>query len=259
MYLLYLIIALISTILAAMVGVGGGLIMVPVLTCFNNFSVASINVLASATGLVMAIVATTKQFLNKQKINVKITIFLVIGSILGSLIGTKVFKGGIKSLGGSDIVIIEAILLIGVLSFILYYVSNKSKYKSKNVKNLGVTIGIGLFTGIICAFLGIGGGVLNVPLLQYFFSMDIKEATRNSIFMIVFLQASKMVEIALTGGFASYNLEVLPVMIIGAVVGGLVGTSISRKNSAKTMNNIFKIVVIGIIIVNIINIAKVFI
>ncbi len=259
MYVIYLLIALIATILASMIGVGGGLIMVPVLTSINEFSVGTINILASVTGLVMAIVSTTRQFLNRQKINVKITIFLVVGSITGSLIGTRVFKGGIKSLGGNNIVIIEALILIIALGFILYYVSNKSKYKSKNVKNIGVTIGIGLFTGVICSFLGIGGGVLNVPLLQYFFSMDIKEATRNSIFMIVFLQASKILDVAVIGGFTSYNLEVLPVMIIGAVVGGLVGTSVSKKISNRIVNTLFKIVLIGIILINVVNIGKIII
>lgn len=86
--------------------------------------------------------------------------------------------------------------------------------------------------------------------------MDIKEATRNSIFIIVFLQASKIIEMAMTGGFASYNLEVLPVMIVGAVIGGLVGTTLAKKNSAKTVNTFFKIVVIEIILVNIVNIGK---
>lgn len=53
--------------------------------------------------------------------------------------------------------------------------------------------------------------------------MSSSEAARNSIIVIFFSQGSKIISIELTTGFSNYNLQSLPVMIIGGIVGGLIG------------------------------------
>ncbi|MCD8330303.1 MAG: sulfite exporter TauE/SafE family protein, partial [Lachnospiraceae bacterium] len=53
--------------------------------------------------------------------------------------------------------------------------------------------------GFLGAFLGIGGGPFNVAALTYFFSMDMKTAAQNSLYIIVFSQATGIAELLAAG------------------------------------------------------------
>ena len=61
---------------------------------------------------------------------------------------------------------------------------------------------------------------------------------------------------ALTTGFSSYKLEMLPLMMIGGVIGGIVGYRINKSVSEKNIITIFDTVLIIIVLLNVYNIFK---
>ncbi|MCG4734228.1 TSUP family transporter, partial [Casaltella massiliensis] len=113
-----------------------------------------------------------------------------------------------------------------------------------------------LFLGAISAFLGIGGGPINVATFTILFSMIANEAARNSILVIFFSQGSKIISIAVTTGFSSYNLDMLPYMLVGGVLGGIIGYKINKAVSEKSIIKIFNSVTLSIILLNLYNIFK---
>ncbi|MPQ44251.1 sulfite exporter TauE/SafE family protein [Clostridium tarantellae] len=257
MVILYFFVGFLATCIGAIAGIGGGFIISPILISIGTFSISTIGVLSSSTVLTMSIVSTIKQLVNKGKYEVRTTSLLIIGSIIGGIFGSDIFKYAVRSFSNKSMVeFIQSIILAIVLIFVLYYMRNKEKLRTYNVKNFIMCILIGLLLGMISAFLGIGGGPLNVAVLTIFFSMDTKSCVRNSIVMILFSQSAKLINIAITSGFVGMNLSVLPYMIVGGVVGGIVGSSVNKKISSENIVKLFDIILILMILVNIFNIVK---
>lgn len=255
MELICFIVAIIATTIGASSGIGGGVIIKPVLESMNIFTLPTVNFLSSATIFAMAVVSIAKQIKQKDKINFKNTSILAIGSIIGGIVGQKILRVLVSmSKDTSGISILQSIMLIVLLLFVFIYMRYKNKLKTYNLKNRFIIILIGIVLGAIAAFLGIGGGPINVAIFAIFFEMEAKEAARNSIIVIFFSQGAKILSVAFTTGFAVYNLTALPLMIIGGILGGFIGYKLNKTVSEKNILRMFNIVLILIILVNIYNI-----
>lgn len=137
--------------------------------------------------------------------------------------------------------------------------NNKDKFKSYHIENSVACIAIGLLLGAIASFLSIGGGPINVCVLTIFFSMNTKEAAVNSIITILFSQASKLVTVATSSGFSAFDLSMLPFMVVGGILGGIIGSRFNKLYSSETILKVFNVVLIALIILNFYNILSVFI
>ncbi|MGL5756937.1 MAG: TSUP family transporter [Paraclostridium sp.] len=257
MQILYFLVAIISTIIGSSVGIGGGVIIKPALDALSSYSLPTVNLLSSSTIFVMSIVTVVYQLKKKDKINPKNTIVVATGSIIGGIVGQKIMNLLVSTgINMSIINNIQSIMLILILLIVFLYMKNKEKVKTYNINNILIIGILGLVLGSISAFLGIGGGPINVAAFTILFSMSANEAARNSILVIFFSQGAKIFSIAATTGFSSYNLEMLPVMLIGGVMGGILGYRLNKSVSEKNIIKIFNMVLISIILLNIYNIFK---
>ena len=259
MTIIYFIIALLATTVGSMAGIGGGVIIKPILDFLGDFSLSTISVLSSFTVFSMAIVSIIKQIKYKFKLEVKKTVFIGIGSIIGGLLGENLLKLVIDIINQTLITTIQNFILAILLILVYIYMNNRNKFKSYHVENIFACSLIGLFLGLIASFLSIGGGPINVCILTIFFSMGTKEAAVNSIITVLFSQGSKLMTIATTTGFAIFDLSLLPLMIIGGLIGGLVGSNLNKKLSGSLILKVFNIVVLLLILLNIYNIVSTFI
>lgn len=252
----YFLIALGATILGAMAGLGGGVIIKPLLDFLGDYSLSTIGVLSSFTVFSMAIVSIIKQIRYKVKIEVRKTVLIGIGSIIGGVLGDKIINLILKVLSESLVTIVQNSILAILLIFIYIYMNNKEKYRSYKVNNSIACILIGLLLGSIASFLSIGGGPINVCVLALFFSMDTKEAAVNSIITILFSQGSKLITIITTQGLSGFDLTMLPYMVIGGIVGGMIGSKLNKKFNSAAILKVFNIVVLALILLNIYNIIS---
>lgn len=252
----YFLIALGATILGAMAGLGGGVIIKPLLDFLGDYSLSTIGVLSSFTVFSMAVVSIIKQIRYKVKIEVRKTVFIGIGSIIGGVLGDKIINLILKVLSESLVTIVQNFILAILLIFIYIYMNNKEKYKSYKVNNSIACILIGLLLGSIASFLSIGGGPINVCVLALFFSMDTKEAAVNSIITILFSQGSKLITIITTRGLSGFDLTMLPYMVIGGIVGGMIGSKLNKKFNSAVILKVFNVVVLALILLNIYNIIS---
>ncbi|MGY5265627.1 TSUP family transporter [Paraclostridium bifermentans] len=257
MQIIYFLVALFSTILGSSAGLGGGIIIKPVLDSLGDYALPTINLLSSSTIFIMSIVTVFYQLKKKDKINPKNTIVVATGSVVGGIIGQKLMSFILsKDINIGLINNIQSIIIIILLISVFLYMRNKDNIKSYKINNI-LAIGLlGLFLGAISAFLGIGGGPINVAAFTILFSMTANEAARNSILVIFFSQGSKIISIAVTTGFSSYNLDMLPYMLVGGVLGGIIGYKVNKAVSEKSIIKIFNSITLSIILLNLYNIFK---
>lgn len=254
MIIICFLIAIIATTIGASSGIGGGVIIKPVLESFNMFDLKTVTLLSSITIFSMAVVSLIKQIKMKDPINFKTTVTIALGSTLGGVLGEKLLKFMLSlSSNSKGVSILQSLMLIFLLAVVYVYINHKDKLKEFKVKSLILIFVVGLILGALASFLGIGGGPINVAIFALLFSMNTKDAARNSIILIFFSQGAKILSIALTTGFSSYNLKVMPYMIVGGVLGGFLGYKLNKSVSDKFITRLFNIVLIFIILVNIYN------
>jgi len=90
---------------------------------------------------------------------------------------------------------------------------------------------IGLVSGVASGLFGVGGGIVMVPAMMFFMSMDIKRAIGTSLAVII--------PTALMGSFKHYQqgnldwrvaLSLAPMAILGGYAGAWLTTQVSSAN-----------------------------
>lgn len=253
--ILYFIIGLFASILGSIAGLGGGVIIKPLLDLFGHFDLATIGVLSSATVLSMSTVSILSLKNCKIEINKAVSSTIAAGSIVGGIIGKGIFNYLINILAVTDsLAIFQSAFLVVLMLAIVLLINNTNKMSSYKVKNKIIIFVVGLILGLISAFLGIGGGPLNVVVLTILFSMSFKQAAFNSIFIIFFAQLSSLVLVGISTGFNPYDLSMLMYMIIGGLLGGWIGSNAANRISNKLVKRLFNFAIIAIILLNIYNV-----
>ncbi|MDC7125046.1 MAG: sulfite exporter TauE/SafE family protein [Spirochaetales bacterium] len=255
MQFLYLIISFTATCIGAISGIGGGVIIKPVMDSLSSFNVSVISFLSGLTVLGMTISSLIINRNSEIKLEKKTSTLLAFGSVLGGMGGKLVFEI-IKNNFGEEAIIgviqssVLSFLMIAVFLFTIF----KNKLPSASLKNGFLCFITGLILGSLASFLGIGGGPINLAILFLLFSMDSKTAARNSIFIIFFSQMTNFLFTLFSGNIPQFDPLVLILMITGGILGGIIGSRISKKISNRQIDFLFSIVMIFIIVVCIYNI-----
>lgn len=250
MLIIYMSIVLLSTIIGAVAGIGGGVIIKPLFDIFNFHDTSTISLYSSFVVLSMSTVSMIKLIKKKVNFNKKIIIAIVIGSVLGGISGQTLFSFMTESSKYSeDISLIQNVLLLITFVIILIYYVFKNKFSSYRVQNPLLIMLLGFTLGSISVFLGIGGGPLNILLLTLCFSYDQRESAVYSIAIIFFSQISKFITLIYKNSFHNYDMSIVPFLCITAVVGGYIGISLNRNISLKAIEKIYITTVVGLIFI----------
>lgn len=259
MELLYFLVSLVASTIGAISGIGGGVIIKPVLDATRTMSVSTISFLSGCTVLAMAIASMIRGRNSGVVIEKRKGTALAMGAALGGVGGKNLFEG-IKQFFGNDNLVggVQALLLLLITIGVLVYIKKKASINTHSVENLIGCFVIGLVLGLISAFLGIGGGPINIAVLYYFFSMDAKTAARNSIYIILFSQITSLLSTLLQGTVPEFAPFVLVMMMIGGILGATLGSAISKKLNADKVEKIFMGLLGIIIMINIYNMFNFF-
>lgn len=232
-----------------MTGMGGGVIIKPAVDMLGQFDAATIGILSSLTVLTMSIVSIWKQIRQRTKIDFQIALALAVGSVAGGWMGDMLLSQVIAVLDNQMVVILQNVFLGLLLLAVFLYMQFKSFLPSMHAKGMAAGLLTGMFAGMVSTFLGIGGGPINVAVLLFVFSMDTKSAAVNSIITIFFSQISKLSAVIVDGGFASYDLAVLPAMLIAAIIGGWLGAKLNKQLPEEKVELAFNIVQIVVLVI----------
>jgi len=240
MAILYFFISLGASIVGAISGIGGGVIIKPVLDGVGSFDVSTISFLSGSTVLSMTTVTLIRSRNSSVSLNRRVGSLLAAGGVAGGLLGKHLFDI-IRSGFGNDRVIgaTQSMLLIIMTVGVLFFTIFKDRIKPFHRDGHLFTLFIGLMLGGIASFLGIGGGPINLAVLYFFFSMDSKTAALSSIFIIFFSQITSLIFTVSTGNVPPFNPTVLTLMIAGGIGGGIAGSHLSGRLSHKGVDRLF--------------------
>jgi hypothetical protein len=160
----------------------------------------------------------------------------IIGAFGGSIVG--------KMLDGQSLLALFALVMLVIAMLML---KTRARVGLANVKmsltNLPAIIGLGLATGTMSGFFGIGGGFLIVPALMLATGMPIMNAVSSSLVAVTAFGLTTAASYAYSG-LVSWRLAAL--FIAGGIVGGLAGTSSARHLSERrgALNIVFATVII---------------
>ncbi len=253
----YFLIAIFATTIGALTGMGGGVIMKPVMDMLAHYDVGSISMLSSITVFAMSIVSVAKQRGCINRRNMKTVIPLALGAVLGGNIGDAALKAAIAASGaGRQVTLLQNVILAAMIVMVCLYTQKKDKLPTLGLHSILPSAIVGLALGFVSSFLGIGGGPINVALIIFAFSVGTKTAAVYSVVIILFSQGSKLAATALGGGFGGFSLEMLPPMVLGAVGGGFIGAYIHKRISEKTADRLFIAAQILVLVICLANILR---
>ena len=252
--LLFLIVSFLASIVGAICGIGGGVIIKPVLDACKLAPASTINFLSGCTVLSMSAYSVIKSMAaGEKKVSLSTGTPLAIGAALGGIAGKFMFNALKAAVGNESTVSGVQAICLGIITIgTLLYSLNKEKIKTREEKSPVVCVLIGLILGIFSSFLGIGGGPINLVVLYYFFSMDTKTAAANSLYIILFSQAASLILTLLTK-VPDFKILALILMVAGGIGGGIVGRAVNKKIDSKAVDKLFvclMLVIIGICVYN---------
>lgn len=251
--IIYAAVILFATSLGAFVGLGGGVIIKPVLDFIGAEPRMQVDFLSSVAVFTMSIVSTAKQIKNKVEFRKNIVLLIALGSIAGGFLGS-ICMDMLEGIAPSDTVrCIQAFVLATLLIFVCFYVAKDRK--SFHIKNNFAICIVGLSLGFIASFLGIGGGPINVAVLTLFFSMNVKESAVYSVAIIFFSQLSKLITMFISSGIGGYSHQWKTLLFIlpAAILGGIIGSGLNRKSDDKIIRKVFTAMMVLLVALNIYN------
>ena len=243
-------------ILGAMFGLGGGIIFVPLLMLV--FGLAPTEAVAiSLVGIVAGSVGASTVLIDRGLSNVRLGLLLEITTAAGATIGAIVatlLEEWILMVIFSVIVIYSAIRMILNPEKIIepteedggrmvFEYSDEARGEHIRYKVDHVRGGMALCTvaGMISSMTGVGGGAVKVPLMNIYMHVPIKAASATSSYMIGVTAFSGAITYLLGG---QVLLDYAAGVAIGAFIGSLVGTYITRRINARHLRKYFSVVLI---------------
>lgn len=249
LFIILVIVGFGSGIIGSLIGVGGGIVMTPVLT-YMGFSPAVI-----ASSSLIAVFATslssTLTYVRKKYINYRLGLQLALPAIPGSIIGG--FFSNFVSLDYFKIYF--AILLTSVGLYIFFKNQIINKTLNRTPKPLFYLILIfGTFgAGVISSFFGIGGGIIFVPILVIIYKLKMINASPTAQFtLLISTITGLLTHIILEHPDYSYGIT----LALGAFFGAQLGSRSIHLINENILNKILSFSLIAVAINLIIDYIK---
>lgn len=258
--LILLSIGLAAGTVGSLIGLGGGIIIVPMLLNIDRFLTAFSTVpihVAVGTSLVTIVfssLSSTLAYHKQKRIDFKSGLLFLIGSVPGSLLGTY-----LNSLLNTERFTLFFGILLVCISFFLF-VSTKLNKKAKEIHkgvirtytndegeaytysySLPFAIALSTLIGLISGLFGIGGGIMLVPMMAFLFGFPPQLAVATSMFVVMFTTLGSSISYVAIG---SVNFYYALLLIPGAWFGGKLGSFINQKLKTETIGLLLRLVVL---------------
>lgn len=258
LYCIIVCVCLGASIIGAICGIGGGVIVKPVLDSMRIMSVETVSFLSGLMVMSMSVYSIVKTVLAREvRFDARTGILLSAGAVAGGLIGKQAFALIQNASANPDRIgaYQAAILFILTLGTLLYTLK-KASIRTRQFTNPLACILIGIILGLLSSFLGIGGGPFNLVFLSYFFSMDTKAAAQNSLLIIMFSQISAFLQTITTASVPDFSWGLLLCMVAAGIAGAALGRIFNKKLDSRKVDRLFCILIVIILIICVYNFFK---
>jgi uncharacterized membrane protein YfcA len=250
--LLIVILGFLVGVLSGMFGVGGGFLTTPLLIFYGI--PPTVAVASASTQITGASVSGAMVHMRRGGVDFKMAGVLTAGGLFGSLIGAALFRL-LQSSGQIDVVInLLYVIILGAIGGLMLkdslvtlgWLGAKTE-TSRPKRNRWVAslplrwrfhasglylspvgpFAIGLCTGVLTVFLGIGGGFILVPAMIYVLGMPARVVVGTSLVMILTVTAGTTIVHAVTTRAVDIVLAVL--LLCGGVIGAQYGALLATR------------------------------
>ncbi|NJR39024.1 MAG: sulfite exporter TauE/SafE family protein [Leptolyngbyaceae cyanobacterium CSU_1_4] len=214
--------------LSGLLGIGGGLLMVPALTLFGVPLVEA--TATSLVGVFLSSVSGSIRNLEMRELNWRVSLVLAAFGIFTAQVGA--------GLGDRLPDQWLSVAFAGLLLLTIYLMKLRQVLKTRSLKigapppisppvrvspvQVAPTASIGLLVGFLSGLFGVGGGLVMVPLQMLLLNEPIKSAVRTSLGAIVAIAISALAQHALNG-----NVLWIPGLCLG--LGGMIGAQLGAR------------------------------
>lgn len=260
-YAVLFLLAVIAGVIGALVGIGGGIIIVPALTLILKVPIHNA-IAASLISVIATSIAGAHRYVEQQITNVRLGMFLEVSTTAGALCGALLAL----VLQGWTLSIVFGLLVfsMAVYSYLTRssddninfdsefnpknklenYIAIKDSYYDKALdkqinytvhKPIGGSI-VSFLAGIGSGLLGIGGGVIKVAAMNGFMKVPMKVAVATSKFMIGVTAAASSLLFFLSGAVDSY---IVAPVALGTMLGATIGSKLMNTFKSKYLKLLF--------------------
>ncbi|MFS0674353.1 sulfite exporter TauE/SafE family protein [Ornithinibacillus sp. 179-J 7C1 HS] len=258
LFIFCILIGILTAFVGSLVGLGGGVILIPILILFYQFvpgfewATPQAIVGISLITMIFTSLASTLTYLKKGRVDYKTGLLFLIGSIPGS-----VFGSWLNQFMETDAFLLYfGILIIGIsiLFFLKQRPDNNRQLDGENLRTFHIdgeiyqysfstwfACSLSIIVGTLSGLFGIGGGSIMVPAMILLFGFPVHIATATSMFMIFFVSIiGASTHIALGHIEWEYVLFFIP----GAWIGGKLGAKTSQLLKSNTLEWILRITLV---------------
>ena len=248
-------------VFGALLGLGGGVILVPVLTLVLGIDIhyaigaSIVSVIATSSGAAAA-------YLRDGVTNIRVGMFLEIATTTGAIVGALI-AGYVD---GAGLFIVFGVVLtysayamfrhrdaelptgveMGPLANFLhlgsaYYDSALNRLVEYNVRGARYGLPLMFVAGAVSGLLGIGSGVLKVPAMDLAMKLPLKVSTATSNFMIGVTAAASAGVYFIRG---DVNPFIAAPVAMGVLIGATVGTRLMMRTRSTQIRRVFVVVLV---------------
>jgi len=245
-------------VFGSLLGLGGGVLIVPLLTLGFGLPLRE-SVGVSLVCVIMTSSAAAGVYLERHIANLRLGMTLELFTAFGALVG-----GSVAFLLDERLV---SLLFAGLLAYVALTMARSRKSAGPDegsvdielpdpdpppptaldrlsgsgyrVRNLGPGVIGAAVAGVVSALLGIGGGTIKVPLMHLAMGVPLRVATATSNLMIGVTAAASSVIYVIHGGIDPY---VAGPTAIGVFLGATAGSRLSHRVDVSVLRLLFVIV-----------------
>ncbi|MBI1730552.1 sulfite exporter TauE/SafE family protein [Candidatus Acetothermia bacterium] len=229
---------------ASMIGVGGGIFMVPLLTLLY-VPTTQIAVGTSLAAIVFNSLSSTFSYARQRVIQLSLAMMILPGAAVGAWLGaylTDFISSGMLALAFGVVMLYSAgIMLWGKAPKDLAAKFQKKSEDGNSRPHWLFVLIVGLLAGLASGFFGIGGGIVMVPAMTILLGVDIVPAVATSLFV---MGPISLVGVAQHAFLGNVRLEFAAPLAIGIVIGAQLGAYTTTRVPQLFLRRLFGIVLL---------------
>ena len=224
--------SLVGGFLGALVGLGGGIVIVPALALVLGLPMTTA-IPAGQVAVVATALGGTGRYLREGHGDIVLAVRAASITVLGAVVGARV-----------GVLIPEQVLELGFATLIFVVTVNMIRRRADvpvegepRVVHAGVLL---LSGGLLAGMLGVGGGILNVPAIRLWLKRALPTAVATSGMIVAFTGSAGA---AVYAGAGHMDWRLATACMTGAFIGGNLGARVGSKLKHSTVQWVFLAVI----------------
>lgn len=224
-------------VLASLLGLGGGVFMVPLLTLGGFVATMPEASGTSIAAIVFTSLSASVAYYRKRAIDLRIGALFIPTAIGGILLGAHLTQ----VVNPRGLMIAFGIFLLYPISMMITGKTPKEirfslKGEAAGARLYAFAAVLGFIAGMASGLFGIGGGTVFVPSLAVFLGLDIVTAVATSLFVMV---PTTIVGAVKHWSQGNLHLDLAIPLIVGIVIGAQIGPHISGRIPRRRLRQLF--------------------